>query len=76
MNKAEKERLKTNKTLTTVGIVLIITAFGLMVHQYVIWSHGWEWDDVLHHEVFAICFVFIAIILFTLRKKDKRCYKK
>jgi len=63
-----KRAKRLSKLLTLYGVALIIIAIGIMIHQLIVWNHGWEWQDVLHHEVFAICFVFLAIILFILKK--------
>jgi len=42
-----------------IGLIVIGVLF--CVHQFLVWEHFFEFEDALHHEVFALFFWGIAI---------------
>ena len=45
------------------AIMLFAVAALILIHQYVTWGKWWEWQDFLHHEVFAGMLIFGALVL-------------
>jgi len=43
--------------------MLFAVAALILIHQYVTWGKWWEWQDFLHHEVFAGMLIFGALVL-------------
>lgn len=51
----------------------VAVAFGIMLHQFLVYGTFFEVKDVLHHEVFALCLLTFTIgIYVAVRGRSKR----
>lgn len=63
-NKAEMV-IVTGKKL---GLLLLLLAFLISLHQYVLCGEWFEIKDI-HHELFIVAFAFSGVLLLYLRRK-------
>lgn len=49
-----------NKVLVA-ALVLLVLAAIIMIEQYMTWGTWWSWDQVLHHENFALVLAAVAV---------------
>ncbi len=49
------------KIMTITIAILLIAAFAIMLHQWIVWGDFWSVGQTLHHETFALVFISIAI---------------
>jgi hypothetical protein len=52
---------KQRKIATIAVTVMLISAFVIMLHQWIVWGDIWSIEQTLHHETFALVLVSIAI---------------
>ena len=48
--------------LLIIGVMLIVVAIAIAVHQFMFYDVWFEWND-LHHETWMIMFAFAGIAL-------------
>jgi ABC-type xylose transport system permease subunit len=66
---------KTRDMIVLITIIVLSTAFVIMLHQWITWGHFWDIDQVgLHHEtVFVILMSFgmglVLVIILMKRRK-------
>jgi hypothetical protein len=59
-----KERLSaTAKAWAMLGLVNLLAALGIFVHQYLRYKEIWNWQQFLHHETFMALFGGIGLVL-------------
>lgn len=48
--------------LTIIGVILLVVAIAILLHQFMVYNIWFEFDD-LHHETWMIMFGFCGVVL-------------
>jgi len=56
--------------LKTIGVLCLLTSFGIALHQYLVWGVWFEWEEIslYHHESGIVIFAFCGILLLFFTK--------
>ncbi len=57
--------MKAMKETAALSLLLVLTAFLIMLHQYLLWGDWWTMNQFLHHETFAAIALASAIGVLT-----------
>ncbi len=50
------------RVLVCLALLLVASAFTIQAHQFVVWGHWFDWEQI-HHETFSIALGFGGVAL-------------